>query len=112
MGGRAAEIVYHGEVDGLTTGASDDLQIASEIAENMICSYGIYGNLYSGTLTKNSAVANNIYASVNRIMDEQLQNAVPIIQNNREAVDELTAALLTGIHLNKDEIDVVLGTVD
>lgn len=108
LGGRAAEIVYYGEEDGLTTGASGDLQAASAIAENMICSYGMYGNLYSGALTKNSAVANDIYASVNRIMEEQLQNAVSIIQNNRKAMDKLTEALLTGTHLNRDEINAVL----
>ena len=41
LGGRAAEIAYYGEKDGISTGASGDLESATRIARAMICNYGM-----------------------------------------------------------------------
>ena len=37
LGGRAAELVYYGEEEGLSTGPSSDLETATAIARKMIC---------------------------------------------------------------------------
>ena len=41
LGGRASELVFFGEEEGLTTGASGDLNTATAIAKNMVCKYGM-----------------------------------------------------------------------
>ncbi|MEG3067043.1 MAG: hypothetical protein RQM95_02095 [Syntrophaceticus schinkii] len=41
LGGRAAEIVYYGEKDGISRGASGDLESATRLVRAMICSYGM-----------------------------------------------------------------------
>ena len=41
LAGRAAELVYYGSGEGITTGASGDLEIATNLARYMICSGGM-----------------------------------------------------------------------
>ena len=41
LGGRAAEIVYYGKENGVTTGASSDLANATELVRRMLCAYGM-----------------------------------------------------------------------
>lgn len=41
LGGRAAELVYYGDDDGLTMGPSADLQQATSAAEQLFTRYGM-----------------------------------------------------------------------
>lgn len=56
LGGRAAEIVCYGEKDGISTGASGDLNMASKLAKFMICDYGMYEEFGQCSLSAISSI--------------------------------------------------------
>ena len=69
LAGRAAEILYYGRDQGLNTGASGDLDMASRIARRMICLFGMnddFGLLATPELFKKyaEAVSSPIYQRV------------------------------------------------
>ena len=109
LGGRAAELVYYGEDDGTSTGASGDLRTATALARKMLCEFGMdqaCGLAVSDTDTPFQSA--RITRRVNEILSDQLQAAVDFITGNREKVDALVAKLLEKNHLNKEEIEEVL----
>ena len=111
LGGRAAELVYYGPENGLSTGPSGDLKTASAIARGMICSYGMFEDVAPGALPEeqmSGELAEKVQKKVNSILKEQLEGAVEIIRDNRETMDALVDALLEKNHLNKNEIQEVL----
>ncbi len=107
LGGRAAELVYYGEKDGITTGASGDLESATYTAKNIVCRYGMDGSF-------GLAVANpkddspEVRKVVNAILDEQLREAIRIISENKSKIDALVDALMNKNHLSGKEIDSIL----
>ncbi len=112
LAGRAAEIVYYGPEDGLTTGASNDLRIATHIAQSMICSYGM-GDDFGLAVVANDAA--NLYElspevrdKVNVMLKTELNNAIEVIKANQGAVDKLVDALIQKNHMSAEEIDEVL----
>ena len=110
LGGRAAELVFYAE-GGLTTGASSDLEQASRIAVNMVCRYGMFDTLAVGLAAGNKeqgGLSDTALALVNRILEEQMAAAVDLLTKNREKIDALSDALMTKLHLNKEEIEKIL----
>ena len=111
LAGRAAEIVYYGDEDGISTGASGDLQNATRTAENMICYYGMddsVGMSFVDVRSADAAYVGSIRARVNEILAECMQEAIRTIHQNREAIDALVEALLSRNHLKGNEIDEIL----
>lgn len=111
LAGRAAEIVYYGDEDGISTGASGDLQNATRTAENMICYYGMdtsVGMSFVDVRSADAAYVGSIRARVNEILEECMKEAIRTIHHNREAIDALVEALLTNNHLKGNEIDEIL----
>ena len=109
LGGRAAEIVYYGETDGLSTGASGDLASATRTAERMLCELGMdeeFG-LAVCTGTDRQALYPSLRARVNGILTAELRAAVDLIGKNRAAIDALVAALLDKNHLRSEEIRAI-----
>ncbi len=113
LGGRAAEIVYYGERDGVTTGAGGDLSNATATAQRMICKYGMDENFGLASIDVNSAysgtLADDVRAAVNDILDCQMQRAVELIELNKDAIDAFVSALMEKNHLTSDEIDTIFG---
>ena len=111
LGGRAAEIVYYGEEDGLSTGASGDLKTATAIAKQIVCSYGMDANLGMAPISTQEIatgeIANEIKESINSILEAEMEKAIDLILNNREKLDRLVADLLTKNHLIGKEIDAI-----
>lgn len=111
LGGRASEIVYYGDKDGLTTGASGDLVSATEIAQRIICTYGMDDKfglaVINSQYAESSELSCKIRDAVNRIMDEQMKEAVRILFENRNAIDAIVAELMTKNHLNGPEIKAI-----
>ncbi len=109
LGGRAAEIVYYGDKDGVSTGASGDLQSATRVVEQMICSYGMDEKigLASVSLTDlaSSEYATKIRNRVNEILKEQYEETIRIISENRVAIDKMVEVLMHNNHLKGNEID-------
>jgi len=107
MGGRIAEELFIGQI---TTGASNDIEKATEIARAMVCQYGMsdLGPLAFGKKEEqiflgreiaqhrdfSEDTAIRIDQEVNRIVSQQYARATKILEDNREAMDRLTEALL------------------
>ncbi|HEX6278792.1 MAG TPA: ATP-dependent zinc metalloprotease FtsH, partial [Pyrinomonadaceae bacterium] len=107
MGGRIAEEIFIGRI---TTGASNDIEKATELARNMVCQYGMsdLGPLAFGKKDEqiflgreinqhrdfSEDTAIKIDVEVKRIISEQYQRATKILEENREAMDRLVVALL------------------
>ena len=108
LGGRAAEIVYYGAVDGISTGASGDLRSATHYAEHMICSYGMYEEIGLGTLPVTDRPTAEVRGCVNTILSEELREAIKVIEANRSAIDRMVELLLEKNHLKEREIDELL----
>lgn len=107
MGGRVAEEIYIGRI---TTGASNDIERATELARAMVCQYGMsalgplaYGKkeeqVFLGReiaqhrdFSEDTAI--KIDHEVNRIISEQYERAKAILTEKKEAMDLLTQALL------------------
>lgn len=111
LGGRAAELVYYGEEEGLSTGPSGDLENATNIARSMIGRYGMFGKVGLGVV-RGSSVSPEQNAKmeecINQILSEQLDEAVRIITENRDKIDKLVAALIEKQHLSEDQIQEAL----
>ncbi len=107
MGGRIAEELFIGRI---TTGASNDIEKATEIARAMVCQYGMsdLGPLAFGKKEEqiflgreiaqhrdfSEDTAIKIDQEVKRIISEQYERATKILQDNREAMERITEALL------------------
>lgn len=119
LGGRAAERVVFGEV---STGASDDLVRATDIARAMVLRYGMsealgnvaYDRERSTFLQPSVAMpqsreysedtANKVDSVVQTLIDQALACAVAILQNNRTLLDQTAEQLLKTETLNHPEI--------
>ena len=105
LGGRAAELVYYGEEEGLSTGPSGDLQNATHIASQMIRRYGMdsgYG-LYVGE--SGEADTAEIRAKVNELLNREMENAIRAVRDNRAKIDRLVEQLLKKNKLTAKEIE-------
>ncbi len=110
LGGRAAELVYYGVEDGISTGPSGDLEAATRTAQSMLCYYGMEKDFGLSVVDPraDSQTAPLVREAVNKLLDEQMEEAIRLIRENREAIDALVDALKQQDHLTGDEIDKVL----
>lgn len=104
-GGRAAEEVVF---DIMTTGASNDIERATDIARNMVTRYGMSetfgmmalqtgGNSYlsdQGQMTCSSETARLVDEEVRDIIAEAYKNAKEVLEENREKMDEIAEYLI------------------
>jgi len=109
MGGRIAEEIYLGE-DFVTTGASNDIERASELARSMVCEYGMstlgpltfgkkeeqifLGREISQHRDYSEDTAIKIDQEVKKIIANQYDVARNVITQNNEAMVRLAEALL------------------
>lgn len=122
LGGRAAEeLVIHD----VSTGASNDIQRASQLARKMVTEWGMsdsIGNMYLGSseevflgrdyqthLTYSEEVAAKIDEEVKSIIDAQYQVALNILKENRSIMDAMVKALYEKETIYEDEIDAFFG---
>lgn len=107
MGGRIAEELFIGRI---TTGASNDIEKATELARAMVCQYGMsdLGPLAFGKKEEqiflgreiaqhrdfSEDTAIKIDQEVKKIVSEQYERAKKILMDNKEGMDRLVAALL------------------
>lgn len=107
LAGRAAELVYYGDEEGLTTGAGSDLQNSTYFAEQIVCTYGMDDEFGMAVVdTENSdALAPVVRPLVNKILSRELENTKEIIKNNTAAIDAMVEVLISKNHLTGPEID-------
>jgi cell division protease FtsH len=119
LGGRAAEKIVFNEV---TSGASDDIKRATNLARAMICEMGMSEKLgpisYSesegsvflgremGTRRENYSeeTARAIDRELREIIDTQYNLAVRVLEENRDKLDRLAHSLLERETLDSEEI--------
>ena len=109
MGGRIAEEIYFG-ADKITTGASNDIERATELARSMVCEYGMseLGPLTFGKKDEQIFLGREInqhrdYSEdtaimidkqVKKIIADQYERARQILHENADAMVRLSEALL------------------
>jgi len=116
LAGRAAELLYYGEIGGLTSGVSSDLEYATGIARNMICRYGMseeLGLIALPELLRNENAINspyfvtiNEYAS--QILHEEMSKTSEFMHANQKLLDDLVTALMKSERLTKAELQTIL----
>ena len=111
LGGRAAELVFFGDEDGLTTGASSDLRSATHIAQSIICRYGMDDSMglavIPDNISANSPLAQQVRDAVNAMLKAELESAKKILVQNRVAIDKIVEELMVKTHLKGEEIDAI-----
>jgi cell division protease FtsH len=117
MGGRLAEEIFLGKI---TTGASNDIERATELSRRMVCEFGM-SNLGPLTFGKKEEqiflgreiaqhqdysedTAIKIDQEVKRIVMEQYERARQIILDHKDALDRLAQALLANETLDSVQI--------
>ena len=108
LGGRAAEIVYYGQNDGNSTGASGDLATATATAKRMICTYGMDSSFGLAVISPEETNTPEIRAAVNRILAQEMEKAIALISEHRASIDELVDRLLNENRLDGTQIDEIL----
>ena len=122
LGGRAAEEIV---IKDISTGASNDIQRATQLARRMVTEWGMsesIGNMYLGTsdevflgrdyqahLTYSEEVAAKIDEEVKTIIDKQYQVALNILKENRSIMDAMVKALYEKETIYEDEINALFG---
>ncbi|MGD9896202.1 MAG: ATP-dependent zinc metalloprotease FtsH [Candidatus Methylacidiphilaceae bacterium] len=122
LGGRAAEEIVYGEV---STGAENDLEVATALARQMVCLYGMSESVGLAHLIPSRPSAMEL-PGVNapveysgetaRLVDEEVktllgkayQEAKRILQEERKTLEEVTAELIKKETLGADEFLALL----
>ena len=122
FGGRIAEELFMNQ---MTTGASNDFQRATDLARRMVTQWGmsdtlgpmVYGEeegeIFLGrsvTTHKNMSEASlqKVDGEIRRILDEQYALARRLLEENRDKVEAMTAALLEWETIDADQINDIM----
>ncbi len=110
MGGRASEILYYGEEEGLSTGASEDLKKATSLARMMVLEFGMSKDFGFLSIDKNydGNLSIEIKGVIDRIIREQLEKAVKLLEENRKYLNKLYRTLLEQNRLTGEEMKKIL----
>jgi cell division protease FtsH len=117
MGGRVAEELF---MDHMTSGASNDIERATDIAQHMVCEFGMSelgplayrkpGNSFEADRSHaiSEATAQRVDEAIRRVVMGGYTHARWIIEHNKPAMKALAEALLEQESLEADEIKVLL----
>ena len=126
-GGRIAEELIYGK-DKVTTGASNDIERATEIAKNMVTKWGLSekmgpmsysdeeGEVFLGrsvtqTKTMSDDTANDIDSEVRLLVDKSYTTATKMIKDNIDKLHAMSEALMTYETIDKDQIDDIMAGI-
>tara|TARA_S200000501_G_scaffold377698_1_gene437029 strand:+ start:3427 stop:5355 length:1929 start_codon:yes stop_codon:yes gene_type:complete len=125
FGGRIAEELINGS-DGVTTGASNDIQRATEIARNMVTKWGLSDKMgplmydegqeevFLGRSASSAAshisskTLIDIDAEVRRIVDDCYATATRLLKENRDKLDKMADALMLYETIDADQIEDIM----
>ncbi len=121
MGGRLSEELF---MDDISTGASNDIKRATEVARKMVTLWGMsdkfgfmsfgseeeifVGRDYQSKNDYSETVAAEIDAEVKKILDYNYARAKKILQENKKYVKEMAELLLEKNTIYKEEVDMIL----
>ena len=125
FGGRVAEEVIFGD-DAVTTGASNDIERATDLARNMVTKWGLSEKMgplaYSeqeqevflgksaSQTSKNMSneTASSIDSEIRKIIDHQYQRATKLIKDNLEKMHLMADALMKYETIDVEQIDQIM----
>ncbi len=122
LGGRTSEEIFFKDV---STGAQNDIEVATRIARSMVTEYGMsslgpiqyerdsgsvfLGRDYTSTQKNFSTqIAYEIDTEVRKIIDSAHNKAIEIINNNKEDVELIAKTLLENETITAEEINYLL----
>jgi len=120
FGGRIAEEIFMHQ---MSTGASNDFERATKLARDMVTRYGMsdamgtmvytgneqdsfFGSMSSKTVSE--ATQQKVDAEIRRILDEQYAIARRLLEDNRDKVEAMTAALLEYETIDAEQINDIM----
>ena len=123
LGGRASEYLNLGEV---TTGAQNDLEVATGMARRMVTQFGMSERLGNLTLGRREGLvflgrdimeeknysdqtAHIIDEEVKQIIDDAYNKAIEMLKNNQDKLKLLSMSLLEKEVLSGEEVKKILG---
>ncbi|MGS2718135.1 ATP-dependent zinc metalloprotease FtsH [Eionea flava] len=117
FGGRIAEELTLG-FEGVTTGASNDIERATQLANNMVTKWGLseklgplhYGEDDSGmpgagNVNYSGATSKSIDEEVRRIVDETYATAKKLLEDNRDILESMKDALMEYETIDSEQVD-------
>jgi ATP-dependent metalloprotease FtsH len=108
MGGREAECLYYGEEDGVSTGPSNDLERATNIAEAMVYDLGMARELGFIKIDRRQRLpeelASQCHGAVRDLLKTMGERTRRLLTDHRVALDRITDALMEKNRLLKHEI--------
>jgi cell division protease FtsH len=120
MGGRAAEDIVYND---FTTGASGDLQMATNQAHSMVCEYGMselgpvafthgkeifLGRDFSSERDFSEATAARIDGEVRRMLEEAYEDSKQMLIKHRTVLNAIADALVERETLDGKELDEII----
>ena len=122
MGGRIAEEIFMNQ---MTTGASNDFEQATDLAQKMVSRWGMSDSLGTRVYGENQsevflgrdvtthqnlsdAVAEQVDQEVTRIIEEQYTRARKTIENNKDKIEVMAKALIEWETLESGQIDDIM----
>ena len=109
LGGRAAEKLV---LDDISTGASNDIEVATKIAREMVTKYGMSDNLgpidfqgkeQNDMFVFGEDIGDKIGAEVKLLIDEAYNNAQKLLIEHRDKLDIIAQTLLTQEKISEQE---------
>ncbi|ATJ81164.1 ATP-dependent zinc metalloprotease FtsH [Halomonas beimenensis] len=124
FGGRIAEEMTLGP-NGVTTGASNDIKRATELAHNMVAKWGLseemgpvmydedeshqfLGGPGQGGKLKSGETTTKLDKEVRRIIDECYQQAEKLLEENRDKLDAMAEALMQYETIDADQLKDIM----
>ena len=109
LGGRAAEKLV---LNDISTGASNDIEIATKIARDMVTKYGMSDNLgpidfqgkepYEMQMFGEN-IGDKIGEEVKKLIDIAYSDALSLLQQHRDKLDMIAQALLEKEKINEED---------
>ena len=123
FGGRIAEEIFMHQ---MSTGASNDFERATKLARDMVTKYGMsdalgtmvytgseqdsfFGSMSSKTVSE--ATQQKVDAEIRRILDEQYGLARKLLEENKDKVEAMTAALMEYETIDAEQINDIMAGI-
>lgn len=121
LGGYVAEKMIFGDI---TTGASNDIQVATSLARDMVTKYGMSEtlgpvamdsssrlNIHTGQMSERTIsekTSSVVDAEVAKILDDSMKKTEQILINHRKALDSLSEELIRVETLEREDFEKLL----
>ena len=121
LAGRASEEIV---IQDISTGASNDIKRATDIARKMVCEWGMSDKLpnlffggeqeifigrdYQTQTMYGDKVADVIDTEIKKIVDYNYSRAIEVLRANREALDKMVKLLYARETIYGDEVDMIM----